>query len=55
MKKIIFLIYSLFIFLILFIDSPLLNNVFDHILLNLVISIVILNEYKFNKDKKINI
>ncbi|MBQ7240555.1 MAG: hypothetical protein IJS56_03850 [Bacilli bacterium] len=55
MKKILVLIYSLFIILILFLDSPLLNNVFDHILLNLVISIVILKDYKFNKDKKNNI
>ena len=53
MKKILVLIYSLFILLILFLDSPLLNNVFDHILLNLVISIVILKNYKFNKNRKI--
>ena len=55
MKKILVLIYSLFILLILFLDSPLLNNVFDHILLNLVISIVVLKNYKINKNRKINI
>jgi len=36
-------------------DSPLLNNVFNHILLNLIISIIVLKDYKLNKDKKINI
>ena len=55
MKKLLTFIYALFIILILFIDSPLLNNVFNHILLNFVLSIIILKKYKFNSDKKQNI
>lgn len=55
MKKLLTFIYTLFVILILFIDSPLINNVFNHILLNLVISIIILKDYKFNKDKHMNI
>ena len=55
MKKLLTLIYALFIVLILFVDSPLINNVFNHILLNLIISIIILKNYKFNKERRINI
>lgn len=55
MKKLLTFVYALFIILILFLDSPLLNNVFNHILLNFVLSIIILRKYKLNSDKKQNI